>query len=484
MTLLQICALIGLVLYFALLLFAVAREKKNQNVLDYFFAGRSLPFWALSITFIASWWGAGSAIETANLGYKDGIGAFWYYGVPVLLATLLMILGSKRIRRIGFLTQGAMVTARYSKGVAKILSLIILIFMSFTAATQMVGVGQFFGQYLAMDYTLAVFVGTGIVLIYSLFGGFRGVVLTDIIQFFLLLISALMIFGVAYYQSGGWDQISAQAAQVGKTDYMSFSAGVDKYLMYVVTFGLAWCVQANVWQRISATKNDGDALKMTSMSLLVFVPLYLIVVLTGMAGLTLYSELPQGGIVTAIVMDHMHPILGALVFIGISAAIMSTMDSLINTAAMTLTLDVVDTSSREEAWRLGFSRYATLGVTVFGLVVALQIRSILELSWLAADIITTGAFVPLVMGFFWRRGNTRGAMASMTVGMLYCGYNLARLIAQKHGGDLPACWESSSAQQVIYGIGLSLVVYVVVSLLTKAEYEKADRFIEQSRAAA
>ena len=56
---LQTAALIGLVLYFALLLFAVTREKKSHNVLDYFFAGRSLPFWALSITFVASWWGGG-----------------------------------------------------------------------------------------------------------------------------------------------------------------------------------------------------------------------------------------------------------------------------------------------------------------------------------------------------------------------------------------------------------------------------------------
>ena len=59
MNTLQITSLIGLLVYFAVLLFAVSKDKANQNVLDYFFAGRSLPFWALSITFIASWWGAG-----------------------------------------------------------------------------------------------------------------------------------------------------------------------------------------------------------------------------------------------------------------------------------------------------------------------------------------------------------------------------------------------------------------------------------------
>lgn len=44
MTTLQTLSVIALVIYFAVLLFAVAKEKKNNNVLDYFFAGRSLPF--------------------------------------------------------------------------------------------------------------------------------------------------------------------------------------------------------------------------------------------------------------------------------------------------------------------------------------------------------------------------------------------------------------------------------------------------------
>ena len=99
MNMLQIASIAGLIAYFAVLLFAVTREKKNHSVVDYFFAGRSLPFWALSITFVASWWGAGSAISTADLAYSDGLGAFWYYGVPVLVATFLMILSAKAIRR-------------------------------------------------------------------------------------------------------------------------------------------------------------------------------------------------------------------------------------------------------------------------------------------------------------------------------------------------------------------------------------------------
>lgn len=151
---------------------------------------------------------------------------------------------------------------------------------------------------------------------------------------------------------------------------------------------------------------------------------------------------------------------------------MSTMDSLINTGAMTLAIDLRSGEKSEEE-KLKFSRTATLLVTAVALVISLGIRSILEISWMASDVITTGVFVPLVAGFLWCRGNSKGAMAAMLTGLVYCVYNL--LIG--FGLPLPAFWAPQSALQVILGVALSLAVYVGVSLRTEPEYDKADRFI-------
>lgn len=473
---LQFYSLTVLIIYFAVLLLAVTKEKRNHNVLDYFFAGRTLPFWALSITFIASWWGAGSALSTADLGYTDGLGAFWYYGVPVLLAAFFMMLGAKAIRRVNYLTQGEMFQARYSKSTAKILSVMILIFMTFNAASQMVGIGTFFGTYMGMSYEFAVLLGTGIVLIYSMFGGFRGVVLTDIIQFVLLMFSALAVFAVGLNAAGGLKTIEAAALQLGKTDYFSFTAGAHKYIMYVLTFGCAWMIQANIWQRISAARSEKDARRMIMLSFVAYIPLYLIVVFTGMAGLVLFDSLPAGGVVTQIVTDYMPPLLGAFVFIGISAAIMSTMDSLINTGAMIITLDLYNSKDNEEQM-LRVSRLSTLAVTVAALAISLKFRSILEISWIASDVITTGVFTPLLAGFIWRRGNAKGAMASMVFGIIYCIYNFFIYL----GFDLPSFWESKSIGQILLGAGIASILYIAVSLCTQPEYEKADKFIAVAR---
>ncbi len=473
---LTIFSLIGIGAYFALLLYIVLKEERNDSVLSYFFANRQLPFWALSITFIASWWGAGSALSTADLAYTDGIGAFWYYGMPVLISTLLMVVGAKAIRRIDYLTQGDMMSARYNPLIAKLLAILIFLFMTFSAASQMVGMGDFFGLYLGLEYESGIIIGTGIVLIYSLFGGFRGVVLTDIIQFVLLLLSAIIVFAVSWQVSGGYAPIAHKALELNKPTYWEFSSGFHKYLMYVITFGCAWMIQANVWQRITAARSSQDARKMTLMSFVAYIPLYLIVVLTGMAGLVIFPTLPEGGIVPALVTGYMSPIIGSIVFVGIAAAIMSTMDSLINTAAMTLVLDFYP-KNRSEKEKLAFSRVATFMVTALGIYVALEIRSILEVSRIAADIITMGMFVPLTLGFIWKRGNTAGAFAAIILGSTYCGLNLL----QEFGMTLPLWWPAKSTLQTVIGIGLSLSAYIIISLCTKPEYDKSIPFINKAQ---
>ena len=349
----------------------------------------------------------------------------------------------------------------------------ILLFMIFSAASQMVGIGDFFGGYLGISYEAAVLLGTGIVLIYSLFGGFRGVVLTDILQCVLLAISALVVCLVALEHCGGLEGIAQTAQQHNRTGYMDFWTGAEKYLPYVVTFGCSWMIQANIWQRISAARSTDDARRMTTLAFFLYIPLYLIVVFTGMAGPVLFETMPQGGVVTAIVNTFLSPLGGAVVFVGIAAAIMSTMDSLINTGAMTLALDLCPDSG-DERKKLAYSRMATALVTGLALLIALRIRSFLDVTWIASDVITTGAFVPLVLGFFWRRGNSRGALASMLAGLCYSFYNLFATL----GLPLPMFWKTQTLLQTGLGVGLSLCVYIGVSLLTPAEYEKADTFMK------
>lgn len=475
-------ATVGILIYFVLLMWVVVRSKRSNTLEEYFMGGRQLPFWMLSLTFIASWWGAGSALSTADMAFTDGVSSYWIYGMPVLFSTFLMILLAKAIRRIPVLTQPQMMTMRYNRLVGVLMSIAIFLFMTITAASQMVGIGSFFVGFLGLSYEWGVILGTGIVLIYSLFGGFKGVVITDIIQFFFLGAAAIIVCWVGYQHAGGWEGIQEAALTADKPFYFDFYHNIGNNLVYVITFGAAWMIQANVWQRIMATRNDTDARKMTVMSFIVYIPLYFIAVVTGMAALALYKDMPEGGVIPGIVRDYMSPVLGVFVFVGICSAIMSTMDSLINTGAMVLTKDVYSlyiNKNANDKQLIRMSMLSTAIVTCIGLLIALRIRSILDVSWIAADLLSTGCFVPLVLGFLWKRGTAAGALSSIVAGSSFSIYNL---LAQ-FGLHLPVAWEPNSAKQVMIGMGLALVVYVIVSLLTRSDEQatKANVFIAKAR---
>lgn len=473
----QSLSAILLVAYFAFILFLVFRSQKDENSEDYFLAGRKMPFWALSITIIASWWGGGSAVDLIDQAFNNGISSFWIYGMPVLFSTFLMFLFAKGIRKIGTISQPQLMEARYNAASANLLSILILIFMVIGSAVQVIVIGRFFSTFFDISYEMAATIGTLIVLAYSVFGGFKGVVITDILQFVFLLISAITLFVYAYNGAGGFSGLETIVEKQDLPHFFDFTHNLSQNMAYIITFGAAWMIQANIWQRISATRTPNDAKKMMVMSFLAFLPLYLLVTLTGMLSKGLYKAIPEGGIAAAMIFDHMPTVLAALIFVGICSAIMSTMDSLINTGALVLTIDLYQkkypTASDKKMVSIG--RYATLLVALLSLFIGININSILTVSWIGSDFLATGAFVPLIMGFIWKKGTSAGAMASMIFGILFSSFNL--LAAFDIGIVVP--WEIASTQQAMTGMLISFLLYILVSLSTSSA-EKGKEFIRKA----
>lgn len=454
-------------------------NSKSDSSEDYFLASRKLPAWLLAITFIASWWGGGSAIDLVDHAHNNGLSSFWIYGVPVLIATALMYLFSKGIRNIGTISQSELMEQRYNSTVSLILTIFIIIFMVIASVVQVIVMGRFFHAFFDMGYENGAILGTVVVLVYSMFGGFRGVVLTDLLQFVFFLFTGIFLFFLTYSQAGGLEAVKLTAIANNKEGYTSFFSNVSDNLAYVITFGTSWMIQANIWQRISAAKKATDAKKMMLISFIAFIPLYLMVTYTGMFTSVFYDSVPEGGIIPNIISQLSSPVLSAILFVGLCSAIMSTMDSLINTGALSLTVDVhqkyinKNISSKRSVI---IARISTVIMAAAALFMGLKIQSVLTVSWIASDFLTSGAFVPLVLGFLWARGTSKAATVSMLFGLLFASYNLAVAL----GADFPVAWEIASAKQAIIGISISLVLYVGVSLMTPADTDKSLRFIRKA----
>ncbi|MDG4951441.1 sodium:solute symporter family protein [Weeksellaceae bacterium KMM 9724] len=454
-------------------------NRKSSDSEDYFLASRNLPAWLLAITFVASWWGGGSAIDLVDHAHRNGLSSFWIYGVPVLIATALMFIFARGIRNIGTISQPQLMAERYNSKVALLLTIFIIIFMVIAAAVQVIVIGRFFHAFFDISYEMGAITGTLIVLTYSLFGGFRGVVLTDFLQFLFFLFTAIFLFFLTYNQSGGLEMVKETAVLNNKPGYTSFFNNVGDNLAYVITFGTSWMIQANIWQRISAAKKSSDARKMMALSFLAFIPLYLMVTYTGMFSTLLYESVPKAGIIPDLISNIPNPILSSILFVGLCAAIMSTMDSLVNTGALSLTVDVYQKYINPNLSSLHsvlVGRFATLLMCGLALLIALKIQSVLTISWIGADFLTSGAFIPLVFGFLWLRGTSKAAFISMLFGLIFSSYNLMVAL----GVDLPVAWEIASVTQALIGISVSLILFVTVSLFTKNDTEKAKAFIEKA----
>lgn len=241
---------IMLLLYVVAISFIGYRSRNSVSGEDYFLASRRLPSWLLAITFIASWWGGGSAIDLVDYANREGLSSFWIYGVPVLLATGLMYIFAASIRRIGTISQPELLERRYDSKSATMLTLFIVIFMTIGSAVQVIVIGMFFQSFFCVSYEAGCVIGTAMVVIYSYFGGFRGVVLTDLLQFGFFLFSSLFIFYIAYRNSGGFEVLAQRVESSDRVGFLSFMHNIEDKIAYVITFGASWIVQANVWQRI------------------------------------------------------------------------------------------------------------------------------------------------------------------------------------------------------------------------------------------
>ena len=471
-----------LLVYFAVLLIMGYRSKKVENSEDFFLAGRSISKWVLALGFLASWYGGSACIVSADKAFKSGMGSFWVVSGPNALAPLLLVIFAVWIRRLGIISQIQVMDRRYNKTVGNFLSIIVIWYMVTWAASQMVAAGKFFSVYLSFSYEFAIIAGVVIVFLYGLSGGYRVVTYTDVFQFVFLLVAMCVIMVAGVYAAGGFSNMLSTLQQKSVDNgiqYFNLFENFSTNFMYVISFGLGWVISADAWQRVSAARTPEDSRSMLLIGGILFIPLGCLSLVAGLSGAALFDVLPEGGILANIATTHLHPVVAAFVFVGVGAALMSTMDTSINAGSMSITEDIyhklINPKARDEQL-VKVARIGTAIVALLGMFIALKLRSILWVLWMSSDIIMCGVFCPLVMGFLWRRGNSKGALASMIGGTSFVLYN----VLVDLGVKMPVFWPGWP-YRLLYGLAIAVILYFAVSLMTKPEYEKADKFIAQTR---
>ncbi|MCT1657177.1 sodium:solute symporter family protein [Brevibacterium luteolum] len=470
---------LALLAYFGVLIALSFYRRRADSGTDYFLGGRTMPAWMLAMAFAASWYGGNSALISIDAANEQGMGSWWVLGGPTVIAVVALIFIGPIIRRIGVLSQDGVMNMRYGRLTGTLLSLVMGIYMVVWGASQMVALGKFFAAFFGINFVLAVLIGIVVAIFYATIGGFRAVVLTETIQFGLLLLGLLITLVGALILSGGFEPVMERATTERPDDYFNLFAGFTPNIAFVVSFALAFLIEGAAWQRMQAGRTPRDARKTASYALSYFIPLYFLVVAAGIASIGVFPTVPENGVVATLAGERFWPIFGVLVFIGIAAAIMSTICTTLNLSSLYMTelYTKIKRNRVSDKQKVRVGMIGTVIASVLGFLIAIQLPEALILLGLASEILAAGMFFPMIMGMFWRRANQKGAVAGIIAGS---GFTIYGFLVEL-GLPLPYFWPNDGPTRIFIGLGLSLIFYVAVSLMTKPDPERSDRFMHQSR---
>lgn len=377
-----------------------------KSLEDFFLASRSLPASLVFLSLTASWFGATSILVTTDEAFRVGLSAFWLVGLPAVVTVLIFAMGlAGLIRRLEILSLPDLVEMRYGKTVRHLAAFLIFWYMAVLASSQMVALGQFIKPFLRLPYLWSLVFATGAVLVYLVAGGLLSVVATDVFQCFLL---GGGVFGLAIYlvrRSSGASLLLSGPG--GRGEYLNLFSDLKFNALVAISFILAWTVSPIVWQRIQAART----VKMARLGLLAaagtFIILYGAVVFIGLlARPIMASRQFSQPLISEIISSDLRLWAGGLLFVAVVAAILSTMDTAINTGALTLTRDIF-LRICHPGWNAKLTpvmagRAATILAALLAFLVATQFRSILKTLGLSSEIMAEGLFVP-GMAMLWLR---------------------------------------------------------------------------------
>ena len=171
----------------------IAYKSRAQSTSDFYVAGKSVNPLINGMATAADWMSAASFLSMAGLiaflGKDGSVYLMGWTGGYVLLALLL----APYLRKFGQFTVPDFIGERYYSSTARIVAVLCLVLISFTyIAGQMRGVGIVFSRFLEVDINIGVLIGVGIVFVYAVWGGMKGITYTQVAQYTVLIFAYLV----------------------------------------------------------------------------------------------------------------------------------------------------------------------------------------------------------------------------------------------------------------------------------------------------
>jgi Na+/proline symporter len=376
-----------------------------------------------------------------------------------------------QLYRLNILTIGDFYRMRYGRSVEIITTLCIVASYLGWVSAQIKALGLVFFVVTdgAISQQTGMIIGALIVLTYTTFGGMLSVAILDFVQMLVSMGGLLYIAWIVSAKTGGVATVVDHARSAGKLEF--FPAGSDPWAW--VTFLGAWLTmmlgsipQQDVFQRVTSAKTSriaitGSLLGASIYFCFTFVPMFIAYSAT-LIDPAFFNGMLQSDsqlILPTLVLQHTPLVAQVLFFGAVLSAIMSCSSATLLAPSVTFAENIVKgfMPHMSDHRFLQVMRITIVGFTLLVLAFALNTNaSIFKMVENAYKVTLAGAFVPLVVGAFWKRATTQGALFATFGGL---GSWLAIEVYLANTGT-----ESSVPPQLI-GLAISLLGMAAGSLL-------------------
>ena len=369
-------------------------------------------------------------------------------------------------------------------------SIVIIIFFTLYTSSGVVAGGKLFDSAFGLPYTLGLGVTAGVVVLYTLLGGFMAVSMTDFVQGVIMFIALIMVPIVALTGIGGFEGLSdtlnnidpgrAQELDLAETWSFSLMGGVGLVgIISAMSWGLGYFGQPHIIVRFMAIRSHKDIPAARNIGMSWMLVTIVGSLSTGLVGLAyvLQNGTPENYLVDGafdgetifIVLSQIlfNPYIAGFLLAAILAAIMSTISSQLLVSSSSLTEDFYKIflrrgASQKELVLVG--RIAVVMVAIVACLLALDpdsnVLTLVSNAWAGFG----AAFGPLViLSLFWNRMTRWGALAGMIIGAVTVLVWTYVPLMPTEAGLVPL---NDALYSIVPGFILSTLTIIGVSLIT------------------
>jgi len=418
-----------------LLIGLYAYKKSTSDVAGYMLGGRSLSPSVAALSAGASDMSGWMLMGLPGAMYLTGLSSLWIAIGLVLGAFLNYLVVAPRLRTYTEIANDSITLPDFfenrfndkSRLLRIVSSLVIVVFFTLYTSSGIVAGGKLFESSFGLNYEAGLYITAGVVVAYTLFGGFLAVSLTDFVQGCIMFVALVLVPVVAINEVGGLVEMQTTISSINP-DLLDILSGMSVIsIISAMAWGLGYFGQPHIIVRFMAIRSVKDVPTARHIGMSWMIVSIIGAMATGFAGIAFVfktgMKLDDAETIFVVLSQLLfNPLVAGFLLAAILAAIMSTISSQLLVTSSSLTGDFYQTFLHRDASETQLVRVGRISVFIVALIAIYlaydrdsSILSLVSNAWAGFG----AAFGPVVIGaLYWKKMTRNGALAGIMSGAI------------------------------------------------------------------